>query len=357
MASLVEHGGLDPEEARSLGLEPSSVLDLSQNLAPLPPPEAVRRAIASCDYGPYPAASYRRLREALAERHGLGPEWCLPTNGAAEAIFLACRALLSPGDRVLVMTPTFGEYERAARLCGAQVVSAPARAENGFRWDVEAVCRQARGLRPQLLFLCCPNNPTGVYLGREEVEALAQALGGGVLVLDEAFVDFVEDGWDSVELARSGRVLALRSLTKAFALAGLRLGYALGRPELLERLRAHQPPWSVNAFAVAAGVACAAAWDHLSQVRCAVARARGALVEGLRGLGLAVLEGAANFVLAQVGEAKSFRRRLLLRGVCVRDCTSFGLPAHVRVAVPPREQVPRVVEAFAATLRESGRSP
>ncbi|HXG42837.1 MAG TPA: histidinol-phosphate transaminase [Dehalococcoidia bacterium] len=357
MAPLVEHGGLDADEARSLGLDPSRIIDLSQNLAPLPPPEAVQQAIAGCDYRPYPATTYRRLREALARRHGVGAEWCLPTNGAAEAIFLACRALLSPGDRVLVMAPTFGEYERAARLSGAQVTFAVARAEDGFLWDVGAVCRQARALRPQVLFLCCPNNPTGVYLGRQEVEALAEAVGGGVLVLDEAFVDFVQDPWDSLELARGGRVLALRSLTKAFALAGLRLGYALGRPELLERLRAHQPPWSVNAFAVAAGIACAAASDHLAQVRCAVARARADLAEGLRGLGLSVLEGAANFVLVRVGEATAFRHRLLLRGVCVRDCTSFGLPAHVRVAVPPQEQVRRVVEAFAAVLQESGRVP
>jgi histidinol-phosphate aminotransferase len=357
VATLVEHGGLDAEEARALGLDPACVLDLSQSLAPLPPPRAVQEAIAACDYRPYPEPSYRRLRAALAARHGLGAEWCLPVNGASEAIFLACRAFLSPGDRALVLTPTFGEYGRAARLCGAQVVALPARAEAAFRWEVEEACRQARALRPQLLFLCCPNNPTGVYLEREEVEALAAALGGGLLVLDEAFVDFVEGAWDSAQLVGRGRVLALRSLTKVFALAGLRLGYALGRPELLERLRAQQPPWSINAFAVAAGIACAAAWEHVGRVRGVVAQARASLAEGLRRLGLPVLEGAANFLLAEVGAATAFRRRLLLRGVCVRDCTSFGLPAWVRLAVPHPDQVPPVLAAFAAALEESRRRP
>ncbi len=355
--ATVEHGGLDEEEARALGLDPACVLDLSQNLAPLPPPPSVREAIVACDYRPYPEPTYRRLRQALAERQGLGPDWVLPGNGASELIFLACRALLSPGDAALVLAPTFGEYERAARLCGAQVATVAARPEDGFRWDVAEVCRRTRALRPQVLFLCSPNNPTGVYLGREEVEALAEALAGGVLVLDEAFVDFASAPWDSAALVRRGRVLCLRSLTKVFALAGVRLGYALGRPELLERLRVYQPPWSVSAFAAAAGIACAAAGDHVQRVRRAVAEAREGLARGLRALGLTVVSGEANFLLAEVGEAREFRRRLLAKGVCVRDCTSFGLPAHVRVAVPSPDQVPRVVDAFAAVLAETRRTP
>jgi len=348
-----EHGGLQAEEALSMGLEPGAVLDLSQNLAPLPPPASVRQSVAACDYRPYPDPTYRRLRQALGERHGVGPEWVLPGNGASELIFLACRALLGPGDRAVVLSPTFGEYERAARIVAAQVVQLAARPGEGFRWDIAGACRRLRAIRPDVLFVCCPNNPTGLYLGQEEVEALASALGGGVLVLDESFVDFVEGAWDSVELARAGRVLVLRSLTKVFALAGLRLGYALGRPELLERLRAHQPPWSVNAFAEAAGIACAREEGHVRAVRGLVAEARAALAAGLRGLGLTVTEGAANFLLVEVGGARAFRRRLLERGVCVRDCTSFGLPDHVRLAVPHPDQVSRVVGAFAEAIRET----
>ncbi len=357
MSLLVEHGGLDEEEACALGLDPASVLDLSQNLAPLPPPREVQEAMAACDYRLYPEPTYRRLRQALAEGHGLGPEWVLPGNGASELIFLACRAFLSPGDRVLVLTPTFGEYERAASLCGAQVVALAARPEDGFRWDVAEICRQVRALRPQLLFLCAPNNPTGVYLGREEVEALAEALAGGLLVLDEAFVDFASAPWDSVPLVQTGRVLCLRSLTKVFALAGVRLGYALGRPALLERLRTYQPPWSVNAFAAAAGIACAAAGHHVRKVRQVVAEAREGLARGLRALGLTVIPGEANFLLIEVEAAKEFRRRLLARGICVRDCTSFGLPAYVRIAVPAPHQVPQVLEAFTTVLAETGRVP
>ncbi len=346
-----EHGGLRAEEALSLGLDPRAILDLSQNLAPLPPPPSVRQAIASCDYHQYPDPSYRRLREALGQRHGVGPEWVLPGNGASELLFLACRALLAPGDRVVVLAPTFSEYERAARASAAQVVHFWARPEDGFRWRLKNICRELQALRPAMVFLCCPNNPTGLYLAKEEVELLVSSLSEGVLVLDESFVDFVEGAWDSLELAKGAKVLVIHSLTKVFALAGVRLGYTLGRPELLERLRAHQPPWSVNAFAEAAGMACASEEGHVRTVRRLVAEARAAMATGLRNLGLTVIEGVANFLLVEVGDAPSFRRRLLTSGVCVRDCTSFGLSSYVRVAVPHPHQVSLVIGAFAHTVQ------
>jgi histidinol-phosphate aminotransferase len=351
-----DHGGLRAEEALSLGLDPGAVLDLSQNLAPLPPPPSVRQAIASCDYRPYPDPTYHRLRQALGQRHGLEPEWVLPGNGASELLFLACRALLAPEDRVVVLTPTFSEYERAARASAAQVVHFWAKPEDGFRWPLKNVCRELKALRPAMVFLCCPNNPTGLYLAKEEVELIVSAMGEGVLVLDESFVDFVEGAWDSLELAKEAKVLVIRSLTKVFALAGVRLGYALGRPELLQRLRVHQPPWSVNAFAEAAGVACASEEGHVRTVRRLVTEARIAMVAELRALGLTVIEGAANFLLVEVGDAPTFRRCLLARGVCVRDCTSFALPSYVRMAVPHPQQIPLVIEAFAQAIQEIGRA-
>lgn len=346
----VYHGGLDELEARALGLDPASVLDLSASLAPLPPPPRVVEALRACDYRPYPERTYQRLREALAQRHGVPPDWVLPGNGATELIYLVCQAFLAPQGRAAVLTPAFGEYERAARLREAQVFHLPARPEEGFRWDVEELAGRLRALRPDVLFVCSPANPTGVYLGREEVERLLAALSGGLLVLDEAFVDFVDGAWDAVSLAGAGRLLLLRSLTKVFALAGVRLGYAIGRPPLLAALRAHQPPWSVNAFAVAAGVAACGCPEHVGRVRQTVREAREALARGLQAQGLTVLGGAANYLLVEVGDAPSLRRALLERGVCVRDCTSFGLPRHVRLAVPAPEQVERVLSAFAGAL-------
>jgi len=282
----------------------------------------------------------------------VGEDWVLPGNGASELIFLLCQALIDPGDRIAIFCPTFGEYERAARACRARVFKIVASLEKELRWDLGQALDRLRQIRPRLLFLCCPNNPTGVYLGREEVMCLVSALPNTILALDEAFIDFVEEAWDSSELVRDGHILAIRSLTKAFSVAGIRLGYLLGRPELLSIVRAHQPPWSVNAFAEAVGIACAEAEEHLSHVRRITAEAKRALAGGLRALGMRVVEGAANFLLVEVADASSFRRRLLKRGVCVRDCTSFGLPQYVRVAVPHPQHVERVLEAFAASWND-----
>lgn len=347
---MPEHGGLDEQEVRELGLDPAEVLDLSANIAPISLPPGVMDAVRRCSPDAYPDRHYRRLRHALGRMLEVDAECILPGNGSVELIHLICRAFLGPESHVVILGPTFSEYERAASLAGSNVAVLTAREANDFVWRTPEVVDMVRALRPRLLFLCNPNNPTGLYLSEEDVETLLGGLDDGLLVLDEAYLDFVESPWNSLDWLDHGRVIVLRSLTKAFSLPGVRLGYAVGRPDLLEAVAAQQPTWSVNAFAEAAGIAAAESCWHLDHVRRAVGEAKSRLARGLGALGLRIVVGAANFLMADVGDAKSARLALLRQGICVRDCSSFGLPKYVRLAVPAPADVDSVLQVFSQVV-------
>jgi histidinol-phosphate/aromatic aminotransferase/cobyric acid decarboxylase-like protein len=168
-----------------------------------------------------------------------------------------------------------------------------------------------------------------------------------VLVLDEAYVSFVEDAWASQSLlSRHPNLVILRSLTKDHAVPGLRLGYLLAAPDLVRAIEAVRPPWSVNAGALKAGLAALSpeATRHVSAARQVVATSRCLLTQGFAQRGYAVAPSRANFVLVEVGEASAFRGRLLPTGLVVRDCTSFGLPAHVRIACRQPDECQRLLD-------------
>ncbi len=302
-------------------------------------------ALRGCSASVYPDRHYRRLRHALGRMLEVDAESILPGNGSTELIHLVCRAFLRSESHAVILGPTFSEYEQAARLCGAQATILTAREEDGFRWSMPDVASLIGSLRPRLLFLCNPNNPAGLYLAQEDVATLLGALEEGLLVLDEAYLDFVEKPWDSLQWLDEGNVVILRSLTKAFALPGVRLGYAVTRPDLVEAVRRQQPVWNVNAFAEAVGIAAVESCWHLDHVRGVVAEAKSRLAEGLAALGLQVVAGAANFLMVDVGDAKAVRLGLLRQGICVRDGSSFGLPNYIRLAVPVPANVDRVLGA------------
>jgi histidinol-phosphate aminotransferase len=202
--------------------------------------------------------------------------------------------------------------------------------------------------RPSLVFLCNPNNPTGVFLDSPEVQTLVQAVAGvgGLLVIDEAYISFVDNPWDSLGLALRGNAVVVRSMTKDYALTGLRLGYALAPEEVIARLSAFQPDWSVNGLAQAAGLAALSDTGYLPRARQAVAQAKEYLAHRLTSLGLTVHPSTANFLLVHVANAGLWRGQLMRRGFFVRDCTSFGLPEHIRVGIRPMEDCRRLADAM-----------
>ena len=345
------HGGLDAGELRSLGLSPGQVLDFSSNINPLGPSPRVREAATGAGIAAYPDRESLALREALAARLGAGPGNLLVGNGSTELIHLLARSRLRAGDGVLIFTPTFGEYEAASLVAGAGVHRFPAPEAEGFRWSIDAATRTIDEVRPALIFLCNPNNPTGVYLDREAVTRLASAAGPDALfVLDDAYAPLADRPWDSLPLLDRGNVAVLRSMTKDHALAGVRLGYLVARPEVVAGAGELQHAWSVNAVAQAAGLAALDDDAHVEKARAVILDAKAYLRAELEALGLAVTPSAANFLLVKVGDAAGLRTGLLRRAIAVRDCASFGLPGHIRIAVRRREECARLVEALQETL-------
>jgi len=343
------HGGLDDEELRVHGLSRGDVLDFSSNVNPLGTSRRVRSAAAKADLSAYPDRRSLVLSEALSSRLDVCVDEVLVGNGSTELIHLLARACLGPRRRCLILGPTFGEYEAAAALAGAEMHFVEATAAHGFAWSADAATRAIATLRPALTFLCNPNNPTGVYVDRGFVQRLTAAIGGdGLLVLDTSYVPFAEAPWDERALRMCGNVVLLRSMTKDHALAGVRLGYLVAGAPTVAALRVLQPAWSVSAVAQAAGLAALADDAYLEVARSVVAEAKAYLCARLNALGYPVVDSAANFMLVRVGDAAKLRHKLLRRGIAVRDCTSFGLPAYIRIAMRRPDECKRLI----AVLRD-----
>ena len=351
------HGSIRPSELRALGLKPEDLLDFSASISPIGPPEGVWEAMRSVDLSTYPDPECLDLREAIC-RHLSTPtrqvplEQVLVGNGSTEIFHLLARAYLSDNTgsgTALLMTPTYGEYEGACRMAGANLLNLRANISDAFRWDIDETTAIIRGNKPELVIVCNPNNPTGVYLDRGEISALAEATGeaGSLLVVDEAYLSFVKEPWDSLEMLKRPNVMLVRSMTKDYAQTGLRLGYALASEEVVARLRAYQPDWTVNSLAQKAGITALEDAGYLPRAREAVFRAKEYLSAAIRELGLEVPPSAANFLLVKVGDAPKWRSLLLAKGMVVRDCTSFSLPQYIRVGIRTKDDCQRLAAAMA----------
>jgi len=346
-STIPEHGGIQERDLLELGLDTTTpVLDFSSNVNPLGPPPEVREALMSLDLSRYPDPDCRDLRDELSLHLGVPASCILVGNGSSELIHLVVRLFVHGGQRPIVFGPTFSEFERAVRAVGGHPYLWTATASRGFRWVLRNKPGVLDRVQAPLVWLCNPNNPTGVYLTREQVESLASALTAGPLLLDEAYVPFVEDAWQSLDLTTSGRVIVLRSMTKDYALAGLRLGYLVAHPDVVTAASALQPFWSVSSAAQVAGIAALRASDHMAKTRAAVGAAKRYLTQALADAGFEALAGAANFILVCVGDGTETRRRLLAQGIAVRDCSSFGLPEFVRISIRTLAECRRLVEAF-----------
>jgi histidinol-phosphate aminotransferase len=343
------HGSLSERERRERGSE-REIIDFSASCNPLGSAPGVLEAIAGVRADRYPDDDATELRGALATRLGLGAEWIAAGNGSVELLWHLATAFLDPRDPVLIVGPVFGEYERACRVAGARVEIVAAREGDCFAPPVEAAVEVISRLRPRLAFLCNPNNPTGQLLPAEAVESLLEACVETLLVVDEAYLPFCDSPPDLLPLLSSGRLLLLRSMTKDHGLAGLRLGYSVAPPEITGALSRVRPPWNVNAAAQAAGLAALEDDEHVRRGREVAAEARRYLQRELGSLGLQVVPSAANFILVRAGNGAAFRSSLMERGVCLRDCASFGLPAHVRIGVRTLPKCRRLVEAVAEVV-------
>jgi histidinol-phosphate aminotransferase len=363
------HGGAKPAELRALGLKPEDVLDFSASVSPVGAPEGVWEALNRVDLAAYPDPQCLLLRESIsehlsshqsyiAETGRVSPSRILVGNGSTEIIHLLARAYLSPSrigtaNTAFILTPTYGEYVGACGLMGASITCLNGIDQPGFKWDLGLAAKRISQEKPSLIFLCNPNNPTGVFLGQQEVTTLAQAAGeaGGLLVVDEAYLSFVDEPWDSLPLTDREPVILVRSMTKDYGLTALRLGYSVASEEVTTRLAALQPDWSVNGFSQAAGLAALADTGYLERARRAVSEAKEFLSTKLTELEFHVPPASANFLLVQVGDAASWRDKLLAQGLVVRDCASFGLPEYLRLGIRSLPDCQRLVEVMTRIAR------
>ncbi|MCR4399970.1 MAG: threonine-phosphate decarboxylase CobD [Syntrophomonadaceae bacterium] len=357
---MQQHGGNVWEAAARYGVDPAHCLDFSASINPLGLPAAARQAVV--DWLPlatrYPDPQCRELVRALSRHLGLDGEHLVCGNGATELIFLAAR-VLRPG-RVALPVPTFGEYARAVCAAGGAVLPVPLDEERGFFAPLPSLLEQSEGI--DAVVVCNPNNPTGRVWPREEVlELTSRAASRDIMVVvDEAFVDFVDAPHEvevASQVARHPNLLVLRSLTKFYALAGLRVGYAVAGVETAQRLRQAQEPWTVNVLAQAAAVAALGDGEYRRQTERWLREQREFMVGELkRRPALVVWDTAANFVLVKLRDerwtAASLQEALAPRGILIRDCSSFaGLgPRFVRLAILGREQNQRLLAALDEVL-------
>lgn len=350
-APIVEHGAFDYSELERLGLDPNDVIDFSVNSNPFGPSPHVRHAFAVVPLDRYPDRECLAARRALSQYLNAPVDQILVGNGSAELLWLAALTYLQPGDRALVIGPTFGEYERAAALMGAHIAHWTARRETGFAVEPQDVARQLSEHRPRLAFICNPNNPTGTATPLDVIAAWALDNAETLFVVDEAYLAFAPELSSTVELVCGQslhNILVVRSMTKDYALAGLRLGYAVGPAFIISAMAKARPAWSMNALAQAACLAALADQGHLRQTLAALREAKADLVAGLQRLGWRPLPSAVHFFLLEVGDGAAFRRSLLRHRLQVRDCASFGLPEYVRIATRRPAENARLLQALQA---------
>lgn len=344
----VAHGALDHGELARMGLSPEDVVDFSSSINPYGPAPTVEKAARQAAIERYPDKESRELRSSLAEHLDVDESCIAFGNGSAELIDHLARIYLEPSDTALIIAPTFGEYERASRLCGVRILHWDREVfDNEVILDLDSLLETVERERPRVLWLCNPNNPTGDYLRRAAIEKLLQSVEaveavGGLLIVDEAYRDLMlwDEPDDTTDFLTNGNLVLLRSMTKDHGIAGLRLGYVLAAPVIVRALSVAHPPWNVSAPAQAAGTAALTppSIKHLHSSRKYMARDAAYLRGELEELGFGVLPSTANFLLVKVGDGASMRRELLEKGLQVRDCASFGLPEYVRVAVRRREE-------------------
>jgi threonine-phosphate decarboxylase len=349
-----EHGGNVYAWAATLGIAPEEIIDFSASINPLGPPIAARRAYRKSyeEILRYPDPHGTDLGQALAQWHGLEPDEVLPGNGSTQLIYLAC-ATRRPG-KALIVGPAFSEYANALKLGGATISFFPLAAQNHFELDTERFLAEwTRGY--DIAVLTNPNSATGTLIPREAMEKIVRAAHGNktFLVIDEAFIDFVEQESVKLLVRENPYVVVLRSLTKYFALPGLRLGYLLAHARTAKQLAVHQEPWSVNGPAQKVALACVADKRFSMRTDRWLRREKSFLSDALNGLkAFRAYASAANFLLVKIesdnAHASQLRSFLLRKKMLIRPCDSFlGLgPDYFRVSVRRRADNRRLVDAL-----------
>jgi histidinol-phosphate aminotransferase len=340
------------ELAREFGLDPAAIVKLASNENPLGMPDTARKAMVAAmeDMGRYPDSNAFALKAALAGKFGVPLDWITLGNGSNDILELAAAAVLAPGRSCVYAQHSFAVYALATQARGARAIVVPARA---LGHDLDAMAAAVAD-DTALVYVANPNNPTGTYLAPEAIDAFLRRVPARVvIVLDEAYNEYLRPELrpDSVAwVRRHPNLLVSRTFSKAFGLAGLRVGYGLAQPELTDLLNRVRQPFNVNAAAQAAAVAALADDDFLARSYALNADGMRQLTEGFGALGLEYVPSYGNFVLVKVGPAARVYQELLKRGVIVRPVANYQLPEWLRVSIGLPEENRRFLDALPAAL-------
>ncbi|MDD1717439.1 MAG: histidinol-phosphate aminotransferase family protein [Methanoregulaceae archaeon] len=301
-------------------------IDFSASVNPVPP--VTDWNLGAVGLADYPDDRYDQLKEVIGREFRRDPAEIAVGNGSIELIRAFCTAALDRGQQFYIEPPTFGEYALSARIAGAEAAMNPQ----------DAAAR----------FICHPNNPTGHLRPRSEIENALRLCRRHetMLLLDEAFIELA-DPKASLVGCRDSHLFLVRSLTKSFAVPGVRFGYGFGDPEFIATIEAIRPPWSVNAFAEAVAVEAFRHYGELETSRAYIRAERERLSKGLSDLGFTVEPSDANFLLTHTPVDAGFLcERLRSSFILVRDCSSFGLSSSIRVAIRTRDENNQLLEAL-----------
>lgn len=343
------------EVAREFGLDEASIVKLASNENPLGMPESAQRAMAQAasELGRYPDANAFELKSALSERYGVPAEWVTLGNGSNDILEIAAHAFVEKGQSIIYAQYSFAVYALATQGLGARAIVVPA-VEYGH--DLEAMLAAITD-DTRLIFVANPNNPTGTFIEGPKLEAFLDKVPRNVaVVLDEAYTEYLpqEKRYDSIAwVRRYPNLLVSRTFSKAFGLAGLRVGFAIAQPELTDLLNRLRQPFNVNTLAQAAAIAALNDTAFLEKSAALNAQGYRRLTEAFDKLGLEYVPSDGNFVLVRVGNDDSAGNRvnlaLLQQGVIVRPVGNYGLPQWLRITIG----LPEENEAFIAALEKT----
>lgn len=342
--SKFSHGGNLWQVAQIYNILPENIIDFSANMNPwgntLGIDEAIQKSLG--DIFCYPDPECRRLTSMLSEYLGVDYHSILVGSGATEIIDLTMRAIKP--SCALIPTPTFSEYERALKVAGGEPKFLYLKEDNDFALDIDELIEEIRGV--EMVVLCNPNNPTGKLLTYDKVQEVADKTEkmGIYLLVDESFIDFQPQHSIVDKIKSNHNLLVMRSFTKLFSIAGLRLGYGVGGKKLIMKMKKIKQPWTVNSLAQVAGVYILKNIEKAYKLKKRIEREREFLYEKLSKIkGLKPYPSWANFILVKIETSFSssvLTHRLAKRGILVRDCSNFpGLSnKFIRVAVRKREE-------------------
>ena len=358
MSSLTvqAHGANIDTWKKKFDLSGSKILDFSASLNPLGPPGAIKKLLRDNFHlaANYPQDYSQSAREKIAQRAGIGKSSLLITNGSIEAIYLTSRLMTKKLS--LIVTPTFSEYERAIKMNGGRCLYFNTTQQNGFRLNIDRLAKKIPGRGA--LFICNPNNPTGTTLAREDLFYLAKkcARENAILVVDEAFIDFLEEPAKASLLEyrpNHKNIIVLGSLTKFFALAGLRIGYITAHKKMINRLSKFCFPWAVNSLAQDTVISVISETDYINRTRTFIKKEKDFLFKKLSEIGqITPFYPSVNFILCRINNkkinSKGLFTKLARQGIFIRDCSNFrGLNnSYFRVAVKTRRENKRLLYAL-----------